>query len=62
MSITDPLLESGVVDSMGILEIVTFIESDFSIQLTDEEVLADTFQSIETISELIATKTVKDGC
>lgn len=54
----DSLLDSGVVDSMGILEIVTYIESEHAIQLTDEEVLADTFQSIKTIADLIASKRI----
>ncbi len=57
ISNTESLLDSGVVDSMGILEVVTFIESNYSIQLSDEEVMADNFESIQSISDLIISKT-----
>lgn len=57
ISETESLLESGIVDSMGILEIVTFIEDQFSIQLSDEEVLADNFATIQSIAELIDART-----
>ena len=53
----ESLLDSGVVDSMGILEIVTFVEDEFSVELTDEEVLADNFENIQSIANLIAKKT-----
>ncbi len=52
----ESLLESGIVDSMGILEIVTYIEDEYSIQLSDEEVLADNFATVESIAELIGSK------
>jgi acyl carrier protein len=52
----DLLLESGIIDSMGILEIVTFIESHFGIVLTDEEVAADSFESIAALASFVETK------
>ena len=53
---TDSLLQQGVIDSMGILEIVTFLEQRFSIQLTDDEMLADHFESVRSMADLVRSK------
>lgn len=50
------LIEGGIIDSLGILEIVTFVEQEFSIELTDEEMLAEYFDSIGSLSAFIVTK------
>ena len=34
-----PLLESGVIDSQGVLEVVSFLEQTFGIQIADEELV-----------------------
>ena len=52
----DSLLESGIVDSMGVLEIVSFLEDEFHITPTDEEMLSDNFESVCTISNYIEQK------
>lgn len=56
----DSLLEQGVVDSMGVLEIVTFIESTFEITLSDDELLSDHFESIAAMADLVHSKTAED--
>ncbi len=53
---TDSLLDLGVVDSMGVLEVVTFLENEFAITLTDDELMADHFESIATIADLVHRK------
>lgn len=52
----DPLLDSGVIDSMGILELVSFLESTFGIEVEDEEIVPANFGSIERITSLVTTK------
>ena len=49
-------LEGGIVDSMGLLEIVNFLESELEIILTDEEILADNFESIDRIAEFVKNR------
>jgi len=58
----DPLLDSGIIDSMGILELVSYLESTFGIEVRDEEVVPANFHSIERIASLVTTKraTVSD--
>jgi len=50
------LVQSGLVDSTGILEIVTFLESEFGVQTSDEELAVDNFGSIATIAQFVVAK------
>jgi acyl carrier protein len=43
------LLESGVVDSTGIMELVAFLEVSFDIQVSDHELTADNLDSVDRI-------------
>jgi acyl carrier protein len=52
----DSLLTGGIVDSLGILEVITFIEKEFQITVTDEEMLSDHFETIASIADLVALK------
>ena len=53
----DSLLEEGLIDSLGVLEVVAFLESQFSILLSDEEMLSDNFETISTLSAFVDSKT-----
>jgi len=48
-----PLLENGILDSLGILEVVTFIEHEFHIILNDDDLVPENFQSIECIAAFV---------
>jgi acyl carrier protein len=47
---SDSLLENGVMDSTGILELVAFLETEFSIQMSDAEIVPDNLDSIAAIA------------
>jgi acyl carrier protein len=53
----DPLLKNGLIDSLGILEVVTFLEREFSIVVSDEELLPENFESIRSLSKFVRQKT-----
>ena len=53
---TDSLLDSGIIDSMGTLEVVDFLETEFEIEVLDDEMVADHFDSIASIAEFIRHK------
>ena len=42
----DSILEKGVIDSTGVLELMAFIEVTFKISVEDEEIIPDNFDSI----------------
>ncbi len=48
-----PLLELGVVDSMGITRLTTFLETEFGLRVPVEELSAVNFASIEAIARLV---------
>ena len=50
------LLANGVLDSLGVLEVVTFIEGEFGFTVTDEELLPENFASISTLSVFVQRK------
>jgi len=50
------LLETNIVDSVGILEIVAFLESHFKIKVEDEELTAGNLDSINKIASFIERK------
>lgn len=53
----DPLLKNGLIDSLGILEVVTFLEKEFGFTVTDEELLPENFESIRGLSTFVQQKT-----
>lgn len=52
----DLLLEAGLIDSTGILELLAFLELEFGVQILDEEVVPDNFDSIVMITSYISAK------
>lgn len=56
VGLEDSLLDGGIIDSMGTLEVVQFLEDEFGIQVSDEEMVADHFDSIHAISQYVESK------
>jgi len=52
----DSLLESGVIDSTGVLELVGFLEEEFEIEVKDEELVPENLDSIDNLAAFIAKK------
>lgn len=52
----DRLLERGVVDSMGVAEMVTFIEDEFGIQTSDEDITEANLGSLSAIGRFVCQK------
>jgi acyl carrier protein len=44
-------------DSLGVIRLVAFLETDLGIRVDDEELIADNFATLRTIEELLANKT-----
>ena len=51
-----PLLERAVLDSNGLMQLVTFLEDHCSIVIDDEDLVPDNFGTIEGISAFVDTK------
>ena len=53
VSETTPLIEDGIVDSMGLMQIVTFIEDRTGLRISDDDVTPDNFETVAAIGELV---------
>lgn len=47
------LLDRGVIDSTGVLEIVLYLESEFAIKIKDSEMLPENFDSVNNIVNFV---------
>jgi acyl carrier protein len=54
----DSLLDNGVVDSLGILELVKRLEAEFHIQVEADELSPDNLDSVELIADYLRRKGV----
>ncbi len=50
------LLDQGIIDSTGVLELIFFIEETFEITVEDNEMLPENLDSIERIAAFVARK------
>lgn len=52
----DSLLEKRVLDSTGFIELVTFLEEAFSIEIADEEMIPENLDSLENVAAYVTRK------
>ena len=52
----EDLLSSGLIDSLGILTLVSFMEEQFAIEIPSEDVVYENFHSIESLSHYLENR------
>lgn len=52
----DSFLEKGIIDSTGILELVSYLEEEFEIEVKDDELVPDNFDSVSRLAGYIEGK------
>jgi acyl carrier protein len=52
----DALIDSGIIDSLGILKILSFLDEEFGLDLSSEVIRPEKFATIKSICELIKNK------
>ena len=52
----DDLLGSGIVDSMGMMRLIAFIENEYDLKVAPDEMVIENFMTVENIVEYITTK------
>jgi acyl carrier protein len=50
------LLGTSVLDSTGVLELITFLETTYGVKFSDEELTAENFDSLGRIKKIISQK------
>lgn len=56
LSNTQSFLETGIIDSTGVLELVAFLEEKFGIKIDDSELVPDNLDSISSIVKFVGAK------
>ena len=54
----ESLFEAGIIDSLGILQLVSFLEERFSVQVEDEELIPENFETINRLLDFMEKKLV----
>ena len=52
----EPLLTSGLVDSFSLMDLALYVEDTFGVRIEDTELNADTFDTLNQLSALIASR------
>ena len=54
----DSFLDKGIIDSTGVLELVTFLQDTFGIEIYDEEIVPENLDSIGNLIRFVHDKSV----
>jgi len=60
ISIEDSLLETGIIDSLGVLEIVNYLIEELGVEVDEEDLTPENFENVMSIVKLVERK--KDAC
>jgi len=53
----DSLVEAGIIDSMGVLELVEFLERQYGLAISDDELLPENLDTLERIGAFVVART-----
>ena len=53
---TTSFLQSGIIDSTGILELITFLEESYNIKIQDDELVPENLDSVVNVAVFVARK------
>ena len=56
LSNADSFLERNLIDSTGILEVVTFLEETYGIKVADDELVPENLDSVDRIAQFVTRK------
>ena len=53
---TDPLLTTGIIDSLGLVKMLAFLNEQFSVNIDDREIIPENFETVQSIASLVKKK------
>lgn len=53
IEVTDDLLGSGLIDSMGLMKLVGFLETEFGVKIPATEIVIENFENIDSIANYL---------
>ena len=55
-AVSDSFMDTGLIDSTGILEVIGFIEEKYEIEVEDDELVPDNLDSVQNIAKFVTKK------
>jgi len=52
----EPLLANGILDSLGVLDVVSFLEAEFQIVVMDEDLVPEHFETLARLTVFVESK------
>jgi acyl carrier protein len=52
-----PLLDNGVIDSLGLMQVVEFLEQECGVEIRDDDLVPENFATLSAIEKLVEAKT-----
>ena len=49
-------VEEGIIDSMNVMELILFVEENFNLEVADEEIVPENFNSVRKMADYIRHK------
>ncbi len=56
---SDPLISSGLIDSFSLVDLALFVEDTFGVHIDDTELNAQTFDTLDQLTDLIKSRQKK---
>jgi acyl carrier protein len=56
LEVDDDLLGSGILDSLGVIRLISFIETEFNFDIKPEEMVIENFMTVSHVLEFLETK------
>jgi acyl carrier protein len=55
----DSFLKNGIVDSTGMIELVTFLENEFQFKIADDELIPENLDSVRNVCAFVERKSAR---
>ena len=56
LNVDTSFMANGIVDSLGVLGLVSFVEEEYGIEVADEEVVPENFDSVRNLAKYVYSK------
>ena len=60
LEVTEDLLGSGILDSLGMMKLIAFLEEEFSCKVLPEEMVIENFMTVAHMNEYLESKLVSE--
>jgi len=51
-----PLIESGIIDSLGIFTLIGYIESEMKVKIRPDDVVIENFETVDAVTTLVKSR------